>query len=225
MLGNVTHILVVDDDRRIRSLLQQYLVEQGFFVSAAADAKEAREKLSSFIFDLLIVDVMMPDETGVEFTASLQGKVSAPVLMLTAMGEVEHRIAGLESGADDYLAKPFDPQELLLRVKKLIARTRKIPEIQKKISFGHFSFNEEKQRLLHLDKPIELTSQEVMVLSSLIKKSGVTISRDDLAAACGGINSRSVDVIVTRLRNKIEENPKKPVFLKTVWGKGYVFYN
>lgn len=225
MTSEIIHILVIDDDRRIRMLLKQYLVEKGFFVSTAEDTKHAREWLKKFNVDLLIVDVMMPEETGMEFTSSIQGKTSAPVLMLTAMAEVEHRIQGLECGADDYLAKPFDPKELLLRVQKLIARTRKPSIKHRAVQFGDFSFEKEKQRLLHLGVPVELTSQESIVLSSLIEKEGSTISRDELAKLCGGINSRSIDVIITRLRNKIEKHPKNPVFLKTVWGKGYVFYN
>jgi len=221
----VTHILVVDDDRRIRSLLKQYLVDKGFFVSTAEHAKDARAQLKLFHFDLLIVDVMMPEETGMEFTSSLQGKISTPVLMLTAMGEVQDRIEGLKSGAEDYLAKPFDPTELLLRVQKLIARTQPKKEKVKIISFGVFQFDENRQQLLHQGENVELTSQELTVLSNLIRKKGIPLTRDELAELCGGINSRSIDVIMTRLRNKIETKPKSPVFLKTVWGKGYVFYS
>lgn len=220
----IIHILVVDDDRRIRSLLKQYLVERDFFVSIAEDAKTARQKLQQFTFDLLIVDVMMPEETGVDFTRSLQGKTNTPVLMLTAMGDVQDRIAGLESGAEDYLAKPFDPQELLLRVQKLIARSKRPTEKKQLIDFGEFTFDMQRMALSHLQQPIELTSQESVVLYHLLKSKNNPLSRDDLAAQCGGINGRSVDVIVTRLRNKIEKNPKNPSFIKTVWGKGYVFY-
>jgi two-component system phosphate regulon response regulator OmpR len=225
MPSRATHILVVDDDRRIRSLLKQFLVEKGYFVSVAADASQAREELACFQFDLLIVDVMMPEESGLELTASLQGKIETPILMLTAMGEVEHRIAGLESGAEDYLGKPFDPQELLLRVNKLIARTRKAPERKTTIRFGDFTFDPKNNRLLKGEGHVELTSQETVILSMLIKRIGHALSRDELAELCGGINSRSIDVIITRLRTKIESNPKNPVFLKTVWGRGYVFYN
>ena len=225
MLKELPHILVVDDDQRIAALVCRYLEDHGYIALCAQSPSEARTYLEAMEFDALIVDVMMPEESGTEFTSSLQGKLSTPVLMLTAMGEVKDRIEGLKSGAEDYLAKPFDPTELLLRVQKLIARTQPKKEKVKIISFGAFQFDENRQQLLHQGENVELTSQELTVLSNLIRKKGIPITRDDLAELCGGINSRSIDVIMTRLRNKIETKPKSPVFLKTVWGKGYVFYS
>lgn len=218
------HILIVDDDRRIRELLQQYLVDEGYFVTTASDAEEAREKLTQFAFDLLVVDVMMPGENGMELTASLQGKIEAPILMLTAMSEVEDRISGLESGADDYLGKPFEPKELSLRIRKLIARTRPVKPENHLLYFGDYTLDAKRSALSHHGTPIELTSKESAALIALVSNAGKQISRDELAKICGGINGRSVDVLITRIRNKIETNPKNPVFLKTVWGKGYIFH-
>ncbi len=222
-MQTVTHILVVDDDTRIRDLLGKFLKDNGFFVSLAKDAGEAREKLKEFIFDLLVVDVMMPGETGIELTASLRKKMDVPILMLTAMGETEERITGLESGADDYLAKPFEPRELLLRIKSILQRT-KLVNTSDEIYFGELSYNVSKGALLKNDEPIALTSNEEKLLSALSARVGKTVRREDLSKLCGGINERSIDVQITRLRNKIEKDSKRPVYLKTVRGKGYVLH-
>ena len=222
-MQNVTHILVVDDDDRIRNLLGQFLKDKGFFVSLSHDAFDAWEKLEEFIFDLIIVDVMMPGETGLEFTEKFTKQSDVPVLMLTAMGEVEDRISGLESGADDYLAKPFDPRELLLRVQSILLRTKKKGGII--ISFDNIKFDASKTRLSDDKGDITITSNEANMLKALSQNKGKAVSREELAKRCGGINERSVDVQITRLRNKIEKDPKKPRYLKTERGKGYVLYS
>ncbi len=221
-MQNITHILVIDDDDRIRNLLGRFLKDKGFFVSLSPDAADAWGKLEEFIFDLIIVDVMMPVETGVEFTAKFREKSDVPVLMLTAMGEVEDRISGLESGADDYLPKPFDPRELLLRVQSILQRTRKMGGVI--LSFDDMKFDVNKSRLSDESGDVTITSNEANMLKVLSQNKGKAVSREELAKRCGGINERSVDVQITRLRNKIEKDPKKPRYLKTERGKGYVLY-
>lgn len=220
-MQNIHHILVVDDDDRIRNLLGKFLKDNGFFVSTSHNAENAREKLAEFIFDLIIVDVMMPSESGIEFTSNLRKKNTVPVLMLTAMGDVEDRITGLQSGADDYLPKPFEPRELLLRIHNILHRTKeKSPKV---ISFGKISFDIDKGRLWG-DEDIFITSNEVKLLKILSNANGQTVMREELAKLCGGINERSIDVQITRLRNKIETTPKKPRYLKTIRGKGYALF-
>jgi len=220
----INHILVVDDDTRIRDLLGQYLQDHGFFVTTAKDAAQAREKLKQFVFDLMVVDVMMPGELGTELTASLRKTMNVPILMLTAMGETEDRISGLESGADDYLAKPFEPRELLLRIQSILQRTAKVKLSESLIHFGPFTFDNSSGNLSRDHQDVTLTSNEVKLFKALIDKAGNIVSREALASACGGINERSVDVQITRLRNKIEPDPKKPKYLKTIRGAGYVMY-
>jgi two-component system phosphate regulon response regulator OmpR len=222
-MNEITHILVIDDDTRIRDLLAKFLCDSGFFVSTAKDAFEGRDKLKEFIFDLIIVDVMMPGQTGIEFTRNLREKQETPVLMLTAMGEVEDRINGLESGADDYLPKPFEPRELLLRVQRILKRTKPIKN--QVISFGNIIFKLEKNTLEKNGENIYITSNEVKLLTTLYNNLQKTVAREDLAKLCGGINERSIDVQITRLRNKIEEDPKKPLYLKTIRGEGYVLFS
>lgn len=220
-MQNIYHILVVDDDDRIRNLLGKFLKDNGFFVSTSHNAENAREKLEEFIFDLIIVDVMMPSESGVEFTSKLRKKNAVPVLMLTAMGDVEDRITGLKSGADDYLPKPFEPRELLLRIHNILHRTKE--RSPKVIAFGKIIFDIDKGRLWG-DEDIFITSNEVKLLKILSKANGQTVMREELAKLCGGINERSIDVQITRLRNKIETTPKKPRYLKTIRGKGYALF-
>lgn len=219
----LTHLLIVDDDTRIRELLCKYLVDNGFIVSVAKSGADAREKLEEFKFDLLVVDVMMPGETGLEFTRWLkQNGNSAPVLMLTAMSDVEDRIAGLESGADDYLQKPFEPRELLLRIQKILIRTQ-APQ-QSKIHFGNMIFDKSRLALMKNGADVGITTNEAKLLEVLLDNEGRVVAREEMAKICGGVNERTVDVQITRLRSKIEDNAKKPVHLKSVRGKGYVFY-
>lgn len=219
----ITHILVIDDDDRIRSLLAKYLHDNGFFISVAENADAARTKMSDYNFDLLILDVMMPGETGIEFIKYLRSnKIKIPVIMLTAMGETEDRITGLESGADDYLPKPFEPKELLLRIKNILQRTTKVES--NIIKIGNFEYNPLKMDLCLDGEIIPLTSNEASLMKILTKNMGEIVTRDELAGLLGGINERSVDVQITRLRNKIENDPANPRFLKTVRGKGYILY-
>lgn len=222
---SITHILVVDDDARLRPLLAKYLGNQpGWQVTVAEDAEDARRKLEMFIFDLLVLDVMMPGETGLELAASLRGQGAAPILMLTAMGEADDRIAGLEAGVDDYLAKPFDPRELVLRIRNILRRGRtEKTGGENALAFGAFRFYPAEGRLLRGDAPIYLTSVEAALLTGLARRPGEAVSRTVLAAELPGAagNERSVDVQITRLRKKIEATPSRPVYIQTVRGTGY----
>ncbi len=222
-MQEVTHILVIDDDTRIRDLLGKFLRDNGFFVSAAKDAFDAARMLGEFVFDLIIVDVMMPGQSGIEFTKHLRQGNKTPVIMLTAMGEVEDRIAGLESGADDYLPKPFEPRELLLRVKSILQRT-KVNHKNKPFTFGNVVFYKDRSALEQNGVDIAITSNEAKLLIILCDNLNEAVSREDMARLCGGINERSIDVQITRLRNKLENDPKKPLYLKTIRGQGYILY-
>lgn len=219
-MADITHILVVDDDTRIRDLLSQYLTEHGFFVSAAKDANDVYALIKYYVFDVMIVDVMMPGETGVELTQSLRKEMDVPIIMLTAMGEAEHRITGLESGADDYMPKPFEPKELLLRIHSILKRTR--AKQRDAVTFGKLRFSITNKVLRKAGQVIMLSTKEEELLAALAARIGEMVTRTELAQLCGGVNERSIDVQVTRLRNKIEDNPKQPRLLKTVRGQGYM---
>ncbi|MDE2134758.1 MAG: response regulator [Alphaproteobacteria bacterium] len=217
------HLLVVDDDERLRTLLQRYLSSNGFRVSVAATAADARALMKSMTFDLLILDVMMPGESGFELTKSVRANSSVPILMLTAKGEAEDRIRGLEQGADDYLPKPFEPRELLLRVGALLRRAA--PPAQKaivEVRMGECVYDSERGQLRRKGKPVHLTSSESALLQLFTANAGRSFSRTDLCARLGVTLERSIDVQVTRLRRKIEEDPKLPLYLQTVRGVGYV---
>jgi two-component system phosphate regulon response regulator OmpR len=223
-MEDAAHLLVVDDDERLRELLQRYLAGAGFRVTTAADTAEARTKLASLAFDLIVLDLMLPGETGLAFTRDWRRNSTIPILMLTAMGEVDDRISGLESGADDYLAKPFEPKELLLRIRTILKRAQvPAPPPQRGIRFGDFLFEPERQLLARNGKPVRLTQAETALLAAFAARPGVTLTRDDLAGL--GIaqgQGRTIDVQVTRLRRKIEPDPRFPRYLQTVRGKGYV---
>jgi two-component system phosphate regulon response regulator OmpR len=217
------HLLVVDDDRRIRSLLQTFLMENGFRITAAASAAEAREKMRSMAFDLVVLDIMMPGEDGLSLTQSLRSDGnSVPVLMLSALAEPTDRIAGLETGSDDYLAKPFEPRELLLRIRGLLRRqtTPAVPRTE--VSFGPFTFHLQRGELRRNAEPVRLTSREREFLRTLAANAGNPVTRGELAAEGSEEGARSVDVQINRLRQKIEDNPSDPVYLQTVRGAGYV---
>ena len=219
------HILVVDDDTRLRSLLQRFLRESDFYVSVAKDAEEARERLKEYQFDLLIVDIMMPHETGLEFLKKLRQESLVPVILLTAMGETADRIAGLEIGADDYLPKPFEPKELVLRIKNILKRTPKDNENKKQIlDLGLCTYDLDKKELLTKQNQIvHITPVEQFLLSVLGENSGQVFSREKLAEILGaGQSPRSIDVQITRLRKKFEQDSKNPRYLQTVRGKGYM---
>jgi len=218
------HILVVDDDNRLRGLLRRYLAESGFRVSTAANAAEARKQLESLEFDLLVLDVMMPGETGYALTEALRKNSAVPILMLTALGEADNRIEGLERGADDYLPKPFEPRELVLRLRALLRRARGPAKAAPgEVRLGALRFDPARASLLRGDAAVRLTTAEVSLLRVLAEKPGEVISREDLnksAEIAGG--ARAVDVQVTRLRRKIEPDPKFPRYLQTVRCRGYV---
>ena len=215
------HILVVDDDDRIRSLLKRFLKEQGYPTTAAASAEKARGMLEGLSFDLMIVDVMMPGENGFELTQSLRASSNVPIILLTARGEPEDRIEGLERGADDYLAKPFEPRELLLRVRNLLKRGERDAGRRTEFTFGRCRFNPEKGELRRDDEVVKLTSGELSLLRVLVQKPGAPISRAALAEKTSAALDRSIDVQVTRLRKKIEQDPRTPLLLQTVRGVGY----
>lgn len=216
-------ILVVDDDTRLRNLLGKFLEENGFFIQLAKDSFEARLLMQETNFSLLIVDVMMPGESGVDFTLELRKSSKIPIIMLTARGDFDDRIKGLEAGADDYLPKPFEPKELLLRVNNILKRSNFNQESQL-CSFGSFCFNFNDNRLKKNNEFIHITDSEAKILSILCKEKGKIIPREKLALLCGGIDERSIDVQITRLRRKIEINPKQPHYLQTVRNRGYVLY-
>jgi two-component system phosphate regulon response regulator OmpR len=224
MIAQKPHILVIDDDDRLRSLLRKFLSEQGFRVSTAADAAEARAIMAWFIFDALVLDVMMPGESGIDMLASLPPG-SPPVLMLSAMGEGEDRIRGLENGAEDYLTKPFEPKELVLRLKTLLRRAAVQKEKSRVIAFGEYRFDLTASQLRRGDDAVALTSSELAMLRLLAEQAGKPVSREDLSSLMPGFGSeRAVDVQITRLRKKIEESEGRPVYLQTVRGAGYVLY-
>ncbi|NWH07779.1 MAG: response regulator [Alphaproteobacteria bacterium] len=216
------HILIVDDDTRIRSLLQKYLSENGYRVTAAGDAADARARLSGLSFDLIILDVMMPGEDGIALTRSLRETSDVPVLLLTARGEAKDRIAGLESGADDYLPKPFEPRELLLRIGTILRRAKVPGPPPVEVAMGKCRFNIERGELTRAGASVRLTSAEVALLRILAAEPGKAFSRMDLSARTSAGLERSIDVQVTRLRRKIEEDPRTPIYLQTVRGIGYM---
>ena len=215
------HILVVDDDDRIRTLLKRYLTDNGFRASVASDGEEARSLLGAVDFDLLILDVMMPGMSGFELTEKVRAASNVPILLLTARGLPEDRIEGLERGADDYLSKPFEPRELLLRVGSLLRRTRTGRRERETLTFGECSFAPGRGELRRGEQLIKLTSGELALLRALAQKPGEAISRQALAEQTSAVMERSVDVQVTRLRKKIEDDPRTPIYLQTVRGVGY----
>jgi two-component system, OmpR family, phosphate regulon response regulator OmpR len=220
------HILVVDDDDRLRALLLKYLGEHGYRVSSAANTQEAEEILRVFTVDAMVLDVMMPGETGVAYAARLRTRPQAPpVLLLTARGEADDRIAGLEAGAADYLVKPFAPKELLLRIENIVARVRQVQQSKQTIQFGDYRFDITQGRLSKGDEAMYLTSSESDCLRILAESVGVAVSREAMATRLGDVNNaRSVDVQINRLRKKIEPTPGKPIYLQTVRYAGYVLY-
>ena len=216
------HLLIIDDDRRIRELLSRYLGEHGFRVSVASDAAAARRKLNSMEFDLLIVDVMMPGETGVSLTKSLRETHAVPVLMLTALAETDDRITGLEAGADDYLPKPFDPRELLLRISSILKRTVKPAQpVIEQVTFGPYLFVIRKRELKKGRDLVRLTDREQEIMIAFASRPGETIARHELLGTESLAGERKIDVQINRLRRKIEDDPANPKWLQTVRGIGY----
>ncbi|MBX2805748.1 MAG: response regulator [Hyphomicrobiales bacterium] len=218
------HILVVDDDQRIRDLISRFLNENGYRVTAAEDAAMARVKLGGFSFDLIILDVMMPGETGFAFAEDLRRTSQVPILMLTARTEPEDRIAGLEIGVDDYLAKPFEPRELLLRMKNIIDRRVEVAKGPDEVAFGPFKFFPVRGELRMDGEPVKLTEIERNLLRHFALHPGAAVEREELARLSGHDSERAVDVQINRLRRKIETDPANPAYLQTVRGRGYIFY-
>ena len=223
-LVDLPHLLVVDDDARLRALLARYLGEQRHVVSTAGSAAEARSLLRSLAFDLLVLDVMMPGQNGLDFARALRAeRYTVPILMLTARGEAEERIAGLEAGADDYLAKPFEPRELLLRIAAILRRAARPPEGPQPIRIGRWRFDPDRSELVAGSETVRLTDVETSLLKVLAQTPGGIVNRDDLVDRSPvPINARSIDVQVNRLRRKIEADPSAPRYLQTVRGSGYV---
>ena len=228
-MSDQPHILVVDDDRRIRDLTGRFLTEQGFNVVTANDAADARDKMKSLAFDLLVLDIMMPGENGLELTTSLRAESDVPILLLTARTETEDRITGFESGADDYLTKPFEPKELVLRIQSILKRTRPVAPVaaqRRVIKFGAFLFELDRRRLFRGEEPEYLTEAETDLLAKLGEKAGDPVSREELSSSAAegedSSGSRQVDVLVTRLRKKLETDPRFPRYLQTVRGRGYL---
>jgi two-component system phosphate regulon response regulator OmpR len=223
MSDELPHVLVVDDDNRLRDLLGKFLGEHGFLVVTASDAANARVKMTLFAFDIIVLDLMMPGESGLDFAEDLRRRSKIPILMLTAMGEPEDRIEGLERGADDYLVKPFEPKELLLRLHNILKRLPSPSAPQADVKLGAVVFVPSRGELNRQGRPIRLTDVEAALLGALARRPGEILSREELIQLTGaGGGGRAIDVQVTRLRRKIEEDPKLPRYLQTVRGKGYV---
>jgi two-component system phosphate regulon response regulator OmpR len=219
------HILVIDDDRRIRELLKSYLSDNGFRVTVAGDAREARDKMRGLAFDLLVLDVMMPGENGLDLARSLRtSNGSPPILMLSALADPSDRIEGLSSGSDDYLPKPFEPRELLLRVRSVLRRSAPAPILQQDARFGDCVFNVRRGELRRGGDLIKLTTRERDLLRILVQYAGLPVGREVLSPPGSEENARTVDVQINRLRQKIEERPSNPVYLQTVRGTGYTLY-
>ena len=223
MENNKKHILVVDDDDRIRNLLKDYLNDNNFLTSSAKDSNEALEKISVFEFDLIVLDVMMPGKSGFELTKEIKKDNDIPVILLTAKGEVENRIKGLEYGADDYLGKPFEPKELLLRINNIIKKKQKA-DINKIYKLGSASIDLSKLKINFNNNIYKVNSKEKNVLIEMLGNPGKTFSREEMIKISGINNERSIDVMITRLRQKIENDPKNPKYLQTIRGTGYVIW-
>ncbi len=222
------HLLIVDDDERIRGLLQKFLMRNGFLVSVARDASQARKILAGLEFDMIVMDVMMPGEDGVTLTRELRKRMSTPILLLTARGETANRIEGLEAGADDYLVKPFEPKELLLRINAILRRvpTARVAEpVRQVIHLGAVRYDLDRGEMWRGEAPVRLTATEAQLMRIFAAAPGVALSREKLVSEAGGeeaAQERAVDVQITRLRRKIEDDPKAPRYLQTVRGEGYM---
>ncbi len=223
MENNKNHILVVDDDDRIRNLLKDYLSENNYIISTAENADQAKEKLSYLKFDIIILDVMMPGQNGYELTKDIKKQIKVPIILLTAKGEVENRIKGLELGADDYIGKPFEPKELLLRIKDIINKNMKI-DLKSKHIVGEAEIDLNKMTVSLKNSSKKINNSEKKVLIEMLSNPGSIYSREEIGKISGIKQERSIDVMITRLRQKIEINPKNPKYLQTIRGSGYVLW-
>ena len=224
MDNSKVHILIVDDDDKIRDLLKQYLKNNNFFVSTAINAADAEEKLKIVKFDLAIIDIMMPGKDGLQLTKEIRETIDLPIILLTAKGEAEDRIKGLEIGAEDYLPKPFEPKELLLRIKNIIKRIKKNTRIMAPIKIGKANINLKRMEIQKDKKIIKINASEKILLENMISSAGKIFSREEISKITNLTQERSIDVLVTRLRQKIEPDPKNPKYLQTVRGTGYVLW-
>ena len=223
MKNNKNHILVVDDDDRIRNLLKDYLTDNNYIISTAENADQAKSKLEYFKFDIIILDVMMPGQDGYDLTKEIKKKIKVTIILLTATGEVENRIKGLELGADDYLGKPFEPKELLLRIKNIINKNN-ILNLDTKYLVGYAEIDLNKMLIKFNDKIKKINNSEKKVLIEMLSNLGKTYSREEIGKISGISQERSIDVMITRLRQKLEVDPKSPKYLQTIRGSGYVLW-
>ena len=219
----IAHILVVDDDDGIRSFVKKYLNENNFLISTAENAEDAKKKIELIKFDLIILDIMMPGKSGLEFIQENKKKLETPIILLTAKGEPSERIEGLEIGADDYLPKPFEPKELILRIKNILNKTKKISQ-RRVIEFDKIKIDLNKLIILKNNKEYKINNTEKIILEKMINNPGKTFSRENIGTIINLDKERSIDVIITRLRKKIEDDPKNPKFLQTMRGAGYVLW-
>ena len=219
----IAHILVVDDDDGIRSLVKKYLYENNFLITTAENAEDAKKKIELIKFDLIILDIMMPGKSGLEFISENKKKLQTPIILLTAKGEPDERIEGLEIGADDYLPKPFEPKELILRIKNILDKTRSITQ-KRIIEFDKIKIDLNRLMIKKNNKDYKINNTEKLILEKMINNPGKTFSRENIGSLINLDKERSIDVIITRLRKKIEDDPKNPKFLQTIRGAGYVLW-
>ena len=217
------HILIVDDDDRIRELVKEYLNENNYLVTTANSAEEAKGKINIVKFDIIVLDIMMPGQSGLDFTIENKKKINTPIILLTAKGEASERIEGLETGADDYLSKPFEPKELILRIKNILDKT-KVKKQRRVVNFSNINIDLNKLLIIKNNKEFKINETEKIILEKMINSPGETFSREDIGSLINIEKERSIDVIITRLRKKIENDPKNPKFLQTVRGTGYVLW-
>ena len=217
------HILVVDDDERIRELVKQYLNDNEYLVTTANNAEDAKEKVDIIKFDIIILDIMMPGQSGLDFINANKKKINTPIILLTAKGEASERIEGLEVGADDYLSKPFEPKELVLRIKNILDKTKNKNQ-KRVVNFSNINIDLNKLLIIKNNKEIKINNTEKVILEKMINSPGETFTREEIGKLINLDKERSIDVIITRLRKKIETNPKNPKFLQTIRGAGYVLW-
>ena len=217
------HILIVDDDDRIRELVKQYLNENDYLVTTANSAEDAKEKVNIIKFDIIILDIMMPGQSGLDFTNENKKKINTPIILLTAKGETSDRIEGLEIGADDYLAKPFEPKELVLRIKNILDKTKSKSQ-KRVVNFSNINIDLNKSLIIKNNREFKINNTEKIILEKMINSPGETFTREEIGKLINLDKERSIDVIITRLRKKIEVDPKNPKFLQTIRGTGYVLW-
>ena len=223
MKKHKAHILIVDDDDRIRELVEQYLTENGYLVTTASSAENAKDKTEIIKFDIIVLDIMMPGQSGLDFTIENKKKINTPIILLTAKGEARERVEGLEVGADDYLGKPFEPKELILRIQNILDKT-KIKNKRRVINFSNINIDLNKSLIIKNNKEFKINNTEKIILEKMINSPGETFTREDIGKLINLEKERSIDVIITRLRKKIENDPKNPKFLQTIRGTGYVLW-